>query len=306
VTIEEVVSDEEATIETFTDGNKQEQGVGAGAVIIKGSELVANVQLKIDNRCSNNQAEQLAILKALETFESLKSHSSNQRTATIFTDSRVSLDSLHNPNNHAYLAEDIRKKVTSMGRTNWKIKFSWVKVHAGVYSNEMADSLAKEAARSDGTNYGFSRIPKSAIYHEAAEAIQKWQEQWTKSPKAEETKQYFPTVMDRIAIKINLNPKLTAVLSEHGKTRAYLYRFNLREDAKCICDKDDQTMDHLLFHCTKTSTQRDLLKLQISKQKNWLASKVELITKHRKVFSEFIESIDFDLLQRSDKYDSVL
>ena len=30
-------------------------------------------------------------------------------------------------------------------------------------------------------------------------------------------------------------------------------------------------------------------------------SKVELITKHRKVISEFIESIDFDLLQKSDK-----
>ena len=109
--------------------------------------------------------------------------------------------------------------------------------------------------------------------------------------------------MDRIGIKIILTPKLTAVLSGHGKTRAYLYRFNLREDAKCICDKDDQTMDHLLFHCTKTSTQRDLLKLQLSKQKNWPARKVELITKNRKVFSEIIEStrIDFDLLQKSDK-----
>ena len=37
-----------------------------------------------------------------------------------------------------------------------------------------------------------------------------------------------------------------------------------------------------------------------SEQKNWPASKVELITKHRKVFSEFIEFIDFDLLQKSD------
>ena len=119
----------------------------------------------------------------------------------------------------------------------------------------MADRLAKEAARSDGTNYGFSRIPKSAIYHEAAEeAIQKWQEQWTKSPKVEATIQYFPTVMDRIAIKINLTPKLTAVLSGQGKTRVYMYRFNLREDAKCICDEEDQTMDHLLSHCTKTNT----------------------------------------------------
>jgi len=107
--------------------------------------------------------------------------------------------------------------------------------------------------------------------------------------------------MDRIGTNINLTPKLTATLSGHGKTRAYLYRFNLWEDAKFICDKDDQTMDHLLFHCTKTSTQRDLIKLHPSKQKNWPANKVELITKHRKVFSEFIESIDFDLLQKSGK-----
>jgi hypothetical protein len=61
------------------------------------------------------------------------------------------------------------------------------------------------------------------------------------------------------------------------------------------------TMEHLLLQCTKSSTQRDLIKLHLSKQKNWQANEVELITKHRKVFSEFIEFIDFDLLQKSDK-----
>jgi hypothetical protein len=144
--------------------------------------------------------------------------------------------------------------------------------HAGIYGNEMADRLAEEAARSDGTNYGYSRIPVSAIYREVAEeAIQKWQEQWTKTSKAETTKQHFPTVMDRIGTKINLTPKLNTVLSGHGKTKAYPYRFNLREDANCICLKDDQTMNHLLFHCTKTSIQRDLINLHLSKQKNWPA-----------------------------------
>ena len=47
--------------------------------------------------CSNNQAEQLAILKVLETIESMNSHSINPRSVTIFTDSRVSLDSLTIP-----------------------------------------------------------------------------------------------------------------------------------------------------------------------------------------------------------------
>ena len=62
----------------------------------------------------SNQAEQFAILKALETIESLNNNTINPRTATIFTDSGVSLDSLLNPKNHALLVEKIRKKVASL------------------------------------------------------------------------------------------------------------------------------------------------------------------------------------------------
>jgi len=89
--------------------------------------------------------------------------------ATIYTDSRVSLDSLHNSNNHAFLIEEIRKKVASLEGSGWKVMFSWVKAHAGIYGNELADRLAKEAARNDGTNYEFTRIPKSTLYQEAEE-----------------------------------------------------------------------------------------------------------------------------------------
>ena len=41
----------EATIHAFTDGSKQEKGAGAGAVVFKGSEVVAKVQQKLENRC---------------------------------------------------------------------------------------------------------------------------------------------------------------------------------------------------------------------------------------------------------------
>jgi len=73
------------------------------------------------------------------------------------------------------------------------MKVSWVNAHARIYGNEMTDSLIKEAARSDGTKHGYSRIPISAIYKEAAEeAILKWQEQLTKTPKAKAKKTIFP------------------------------------------------------------------------------------------------------------------
>ena len=118
-------------------------------VILKGSEVIARHKLKLANSCSDNQVEQLAIQKALEEIELLDRESINPPTAIIYTDSRVALDSLRNPNNHSFLVEEIRKKTASLEKSEWRIKFSWVKAHAGTLGNEIADRLAKEAARSE-------------------------------------------------------------------------------------------------------------------------------------------------------------
>ena len=74
----------------------------------RGAELVTQLKYRLDNRCSNNQAEQLAIVKALEFLESLNMDNSSQRTATVITDSRVALDSIKNIHNHSFLIEEIR------------------------------------------------------------------------------------------------------------------------------------------------------------------------------------------------------
>jgi ribonuclease HI len=87
--------------------------------------------------CSNNQEEQVAIHKALKEIDLLDIHGSSPLTAIIYTDSRVSLDSILNPENHSYLVEEIRKKVASLERKKWRIKFSWIKAHAGTRGNEI-------------------------------------------------------------------------------------------------------------------------------------------------------------------------
>jgi ribonuclease HI len=173
ISIEETQSHEEAAIRAYTDGSKYQSGVGSGVVIYKGRDIIARKKVNLAKRCSNNQVEQVDILKALEEIVLLDREGSSPITAIIYTDSRISLDLLQNTNNHSYLVEEIRKKVASLERKEWRIKFSWVKAHAGTRGNEIADRLAKQAARSRGTEYEFTRIPKSTIYQEARETALK-------------------------------------------------------------------------------------------------------------------------------------
>jgi ribonuclease HI len=201
--------------------------------------LVAQLKFKLDNRCSNNQAEQLAIAKALEVIESIDISETGPCTVTIFTDSRIALDSLKNVSNHDYLIEEIGKRIFILERLNWTIEFSWAKVYIGIYGNELADWLAEEVARSSDRTVAFNRIPRSTLYSEIEdEANQKLQKEWENCTKAAITKQYFPQLQDRLKLKMNINAVFAAMVTGHGKTRAYLHRFKLMEHALCVCNRE--------------------------------------------------------------------
>ena len=90
----------EQTIQIYTDGSKNEHGVGSGVAIFIGKELRAQLKFKLDNRCSNNQAGKLAIAKTLEVIDAIDIAENSPRMIAIFTDSRITIDSLKN-NNHS-------------------------------------------------------------------------------------------------------------------------------------------------------------------------------------------------------------
>jgi ribonuclease HI len=59
-----------------------------------------------DLRCSNNQAEQIAIVKALQAIETIKINNNIPRTITIYTDSRIILEALKYKKNRKHLKHD--------------------------------------------------------------------------------------------------------------------------------------------------------------------------------------------------------
>ena len=104
-----------------TDGSKSEQGVGSGVAVFKGKILTEQLKFKLDKRCSNNLAEQLGIVKALEALETQTASYNAHKTAVIYTDSKITMDSIRSANNHNYLVEEIRKRAVNLNKKKWRI-----------------------------------------------------------------------------------------------------------------------------------------------------------------------------------------
>ena len=143
------------------------------------------MKFKLSSICTNNQAEQLAIVKALDAIAGgVPQAIGKQKTTIIYTDSSITIDSLKNPPNHKILIHKIREKVTALEENNWKIQLTWVKAHVGLYGNQMATDRSLRVC--------YDKIPKSVILSELTDAsLAKWETEWHNTNNGKVTKCYF-------------------------------------------------------------------------------------------------------------------
>jgi ribonuclease HI len=83
-------------------------------------------------------------------------HFKNTRIHTTYENSRRNSSSSHrqhdnasitkNHKNHTKLIDQIRRKTIEIEQQKWNEEFTWIKAHAGLRGNELADKLAKNVA----------------------------------------------------------------------------------------------------------------------------------------------------------------
>jgi hypothetical protein len=97
------------------------------------------------------------------------------------------------------------------------------------------------------------------VQHESEKTIPKWQQHWDTTTKGLITREYFPKIKERLKMKISLSPNFTALVTAHGKTKAYLHRFKIIQSPECFCSHGSQTADHFIFDCNRLKKERGKL-----------------------------------------------
>jgi hypothetical protein len=107
------------------------------------------------------------------------------------------------------------------------------------------------------------------------------------------TKEFFPSVQERLAVNLNLNPNITAIMTGYGNIRFYLHRLRIIGCPECPCKHRVQTVDHIIFQFERLVNERAHLKSIELK-----VCKCELTNRDLKHLIRYINSIDLEKINQ--------
>ena len=170
-----------------------------------------------------------------------------------------------------------------MKESEWKVTLCWVKAHAGIRGNEVADTSAERATTNKNIPDSYNKMTKSVVMKDLEEeSVKQWRRNWTQITNGRTTKGYFTDAAESLKMKLQLTQNFTAIVRGHGKTRDCVHRISLIEEPTCPGGKGNQTAGHIINACERLTKERDRLRKTVIRTNKWPINKRDLIRRHYK------------------------
>ena len=278
-----------ASLTIYTDGSKNENGVGAGAYTVSTSSN-ESLSWKLPSYTSVLQAELAAILLSLKRV--LSNSNCNYTNVTIISDSKAALSHLMDSRQKiCNIAHEIKTLIASL---NLGVTFEWVRSHSDCYGNNMADGLAKQAANSEGMDV-YSKI--SLCQKEAREMInciikEKWSAEWTHAKSGDLTREFFPLPHNASVISDSyVHHEITQTITGHSLLNYHLSKIKLVTSPACQCGYPEEDVKHFVFTCPMFDRLRLVLKSSFTRLKLPFPCPLSELSATRDSWAAFVEFV---------------
>ena len=241
----------------FSDGSKSDDGTGAAYVKYGQGQIIDSWSTSLHPDSSVFQSELTAIEAALIDVDTSCSSDSNVK---IYSDSLSAISVLSHPNKDKSI-ESIRKKLIRLGR-RFDIKLGWVRGHSGVEGNELADSLAKSAAKMRPEMLALPRSHSQVKLLIKRTANEDWSERW-RSRLGSWSYNWMPRC-NRLYKSPELSNTLTSAFNcfvcNVLPLRSKLYQWKIVTSKDCYFHPGfRETPRHFLFECDHHAETRSLI-----------------------------------------------
>jgi ribonuclease HI len=253
-------------LQIYTDGSKIENGSVAAAIYIPSMDLTTTWLLNPAHSILG--AELFAIYKACELATYHRKLCGKQ--VVILSDCKSALYLLRNPINPSY--KYLTFKIQSILTDNLScINLQWLKSHAGIKGNEIADRAANIGHNNERS------VLTSLCYEEMINLVNTkfhsyWNANWKLRVSLSGKGRFASTILDTLKYRQYLSldsRRLECVTARlrmgHVGVASHMYRFNMSDSNLCSNCNIEESIEHYLLECRLHITARNIFKATLLK-----------------------------------------